>query len=131
MSAGPSSVRMARRIAAAIAVVIVFDALWVQAPFLVLLAAPFAITAWRYRQGHLISSIGVIACSSVYALIGVTYALSNGLHSPQEIGQPREVISVGDFAFVYVGSPLAVWLVLHVGASMVRRPAAAASTAAA
>ncbi|MEX2293526.1 MAG: hypothetical protein WD691_07020 [Acidimicrobiales bacterium] len=117
-----SGANRTRRIAGAIAVVVVVDALWVQAPFLVVLALPFAMVAWRYRGEHAASGAAVMLLCTAYAAIGVSYALTNGLHGPVETGQLREVISVGDFVFVYFGTPLAVWLGVRVGTSMVRRP---------
>jgi hypothetical protein len=110
-----------RRIAAAIAACVALDVLWVRAPFLIIVAVPFAVVAWRYRGQHVVSAVGVIAVSALYAFLGISYAMSNGLH-PAEPHEAAHLISVGDFAFVYIGTPLAVALaVLAVRTGLLRR----------
>jgi hypothetical protein len=103
-----------RRLAGAIAAIVVFDAVWVRAPFLAFIAMPFVITAWRYREGRMATRIALGLWCALYVLIGVTFALSNGLHAPAEPNVPQETISVGDFVFVYLGTPIAAWLLARV-----------------
>jgi hypothetical protein len=109
-----------RRIAAAIAAVVVLDVLWVRAPFLIIAAVPFAVAALAYRAKHVVSGVALIAFCALYALLGISYALNNGLH-PAEPGEAAELITVGDFAFVYIGTPLAVWLAVHTARTGLRR----------
>jgi hypothetical protein len=90
--------------------VVVFDTIWVRAPFLGLMALPFLIAAWRYREGRLATRMALGLWCALYVLIGVTFALSNGLHAPAEANVPQETINPGDFAFVYLGTPIAAWL---------------------
>src|SRR4051812_3447464 len=67
-----------RALASAVAVTIIFDALWVRAPFLGILAVPFLVTAWRYREGRTPTRVALGLWCALYVLICVTYALSNG-----------------------------------------------------
>jgi predicted MFS family arabinose efflux permease len=61
---------------------------------------------------------------ALWVLLGVTYALSNGLHAPAEAGKAAETISIGDAIGVYVGAPLAAWLGIRlVVGRVVHRPA--------
>jgi hypothetical protein len=110
MSASATTTYTTRRLAAAIAGVVVFDALWVRAPFLVIMALPFAVVAWRYRGRTTAAEIALFAFCALYAVIGVMFILANGLHAPAEPNEAREVISAGDFVFAYVGTPLSIWL---------------------
>jgi hypothetical protein len=113
MSVNATAVRTTRRLAAAIAVVVVFDAVWVGAPFLVFMAVPFAVVAWRYRGRRVVSDVAVLVACAGYTVMGVTYMLTNGFDAPEEAGQAREAIGAGDFAAVYIGTPLAVWLAVR------------------
>lgn len=56
----------------------------------------------------------------LYVAIGLTYALSNGLH-PAEPGRAAETINPGDFAFAYLGTPIAAWLGARLAATAIRR----------
>jgi hypothetical protein len=99
-----------RALAAAVAAVVILDVIWVRAPFLGFIALPFVIAAWRYREGRAATHIALGLWCALYVLIGVTFALSNGLQGPAEPNLPRETINPGDFAFVYLGTPVAAWL---------------------
>jgi hypothetical protein len=104
-----------RRLAGALGAIVVVDALWVRAPFLVMMAVPFIVAACFIRRAGRVSALALASWCAVYVAIGVSFALSNGLHAPLESGSTasREVISAGDFAFVYIGTPLAAWLAVH------------------
>ena len=110
--------RRSRQLAAAIAAAVLIDVLWVRAPFLALLAVPFAIIAWRYRGGAA-GSVAVALVCGLYIAVGVSYMLSNGLHYA-EPGEPSAWITPGDFVFVYIGTPLAVWLAVRAVGRLVR-----------
>lgn len=109
-----------RLIAAAIGVVVVFDVAWVRAPFLLMLAVPFLVAAWRYRGEHPASKVALVAVCVLYVAAGVAYAINNGLRGPTEPGEASKFINPGDFAMVYIGTPLAAWLVVRLIASMRR-----------
>jgi hypothetical protein len=119
-----------RQLAAALAGIVVFDAIWVRAPFLTIFGIPFLVAAWRYREGRLPTRIALGLWCALYVLVGVTFALSNGLQAPAEPNLPRETISPGDFAFAYFGTPLAAWLAVRLAFGKRRQrvsgPAAAA-----
>ena len=110
-----------RLIAAGIGAVVVLDVLWVRAPFLILLGVPFMIAAWRYRGRHAVSKIALAVFSLLYVAVGVSYAVSNGLNAPAEPGEAASTINPGDFAVVYIGTPLAMWLGVRVVGSALRR----------
>lgn len=121
LSTTDTSVR-SRQLAAAIAAAVLIDVLWVRAPFLGVLAIPFALIAWRYRGGAAGSVAAALMCG-LYIVIGVSYMLSNGLHYA-EPGEPSAWISPGDFVFVYIGTPLAAWLAARAVRRLVKgRPA--------
>ncbi len=110
MSLSPTTIRTTRRLSAAVAAGVVFDAVWVGAPFLVVMALPFAVVAWRYRGRTIAANVALTAFCALYVLVGVLFMLANGFNAPTEANQPTETISAGDFVFVYVGTPLALWL---------------------
>jgi hypothetical protein len=110
-----------RGLAAAVASAVVFDAVWVRAPFLAVIAVPFVITAWRYREGRLSTRVAFGLWCALYVLIGVTFALSNGLHAPTEPNTTQETINAGDFVFVYLGTPIAAWLLVRLASRSDRR----------
>jgi hypothetical protein len=90
-------IEVVRVLSGVIAAVVVVDALSVGAPGLALMAVPFAIIAARYTHGSAIGSAVVVVFCALYAVLGINYAVSNGLDAP-----------IGDLLFAYVGSPLAV-----------------------
>jgi hypothetical protein len=122
--------RRTRAIAAAIGAVVVFDVAWVRAPFLLILGVPFLVAAWRYRGKHTVTTVALVVSCLLYVAIGVSYALSNGLHGPAEPGEATSVINPGDFAAIYVGTPLAAWLAVTLAAGSVRRRGAVAEAVA-
>lgn len=108
-------------IAAAAGAVVVFDVAWVRAPFLLFLGLPFIVTAWRYRNRHATTNIVLTICCLLFVAVGVSFASSNGLHAPAEPGDTvRSTINPGDFAAVYIGTPLAAWLAVRAGTSLLR-----------
>ena len=127
---GKATVAGTRAIAAAIGAVVVLDVVWVRAPFLLILGLPFIATAWRYRGRHLAANVGLILWCLVYVAVGVSFALSNGLQAPAEPGDvTRSAINVGDFAAVYIGTPLAGWLGVRAAKSLLRHGRAASAVA--
>jgi hypothetical protein len=116
-----TTVRTTRLVAAAIALAVVIDVAWVRAPFLIILAVPFAVIAWRYRDRSVAGNVAVFAASVLYALLGITYIAANGLHAPAEPGRAAETIGVGDFVFAYIGTPLAIWLGARAGRALLGR----------
>lgn len=121
MSLSPTNITTTRRLAAAIAAAVAFDVAWVRAPFLIILAVPFAVIAWRYRGRTIAASIAVFAFSALFVAIGVAFILTNGLHAPAEPHQARETINAGDFVFAYIGTPLAAWLGVRAVRSLLQR----------
>jgi hypothetical protein len=120
VSVTASPVHRTRLVAGAIAAFVLFDTIWVRAPFLAFLAVPFAVAAGRFRDEHRITNIALLAWSGFYVALGVMFAVTNGLHAPAEVGQAREAINPGDFAFAYLGTPAAAWLALRLGRSALR-----------
>ncbi|MEY2433184.1 MAG: hypothetical protein QOC92_2909 [Acidimicrobiaceae bacterium] len=110
-----------RTLAATVAAMIIFDTIWVRAPFLAILALPFIITAWRYRDGRTSTRIALGLWCALYVLIAVTYAIGNGMNSPKEPNQATETISVGDFVGVYLAGLVAAWLGVQVFSGLRRR----------
>lgn len=90
-----------RGIAAALAAIVVVDAVSVGAPGLALLAVPFAIAAWRFRAGTWWGTTLLGLWSALYVLIGANYAIANGVDA-----------GWGDLLFAYVGTPLALALLV-------------------
>jgi hypothetical protein len=113
-------VQKTRALCAVLAAIVVFDAVWVRAPFLAQFALPFAVGAWRYRGGRVGAAV-LILFSALYVIVGVAFAASNGLHAPAEPGEATKTISPGDFAFAYIGTPVAAWLAVRF-AGHLRRP---------
>jgi hypothetical protein len=100
-----------RLIAAGVGAVVVFDVIWVRAPFLLTLGIPFVVASLRYRDRHATTRALLVAFCLLYVVLGVSFAASNGLRAPAEPGEvARSTINPGDFAFVYIGTPLAAWL---------------------
>ena len=122
------SVRTIRQLAAVIAALVAFDVIWVKAPFLAFLGIPFVLVAWRYREGRTVTNVAIVGWCVLYTLIGISFALNNGLH-PAEPNELPRLINPGDFAEVYIGTPLAVWLATTVArrAAHRRRVAQAAA----
>ena len=118
LSTSDTNGRRSRQLAAAVAIAVLIDVLWVRAPFLAVLAVPFAIIAWRYRGG-VVGSVALALFSGVFIAIGVSWMLANGLHYA-EPGEPSEWINPGDFVMVYIGTPLAAWLAVRAVGSLVR-----------
>ena len=114
-------VNKTRAIAAAIVAVVVFDAAIVQAPFLAFLGVPFLVAALFYRGRHVVTSAVLVLFCLLYVVIGVNYAIANGLQNPAEPGEPRETINIGDFVGVYGGTALAIWLGVRVVMSLAGR----------
>jgi hypothetical protein len=127
----PNTIRRSRQLAAALTLFVAFDVAWVRAPFLALLAVPFALTAWRLRSARLSTRVALIAWCALYSLVGVVFALTNGLHAPTEPNKATETISPGDFVNVYFGTPVAVALAVVLIAGSIRARSATASPAAA
>ena len=117
----PAGLTRTRLIAAAIGAVVVLDVLWVRAPFLILLGVPFMVAAWRYRGRHAVSNVALAVFCILYAVVGVSYAVNNGLNAPAEPGQTASTINPGDFAAVYIGTPLAMLLGARIVGSVLRR----------
>ena len=124
-----STIRRTRQLAGAVALAVAVDVAWVKAPFLVIMAVPFALTAWRLRSARVPTRIAIVLFSALYALIGASYALSNGIHDGAGHNSSA-LINPGDFVGVYVGSAFAVWLAVHVVAHSLRRRAIVASATA-
>lgn len=114
-----------RQLAGAAGAAIVFDAAVVHAPFLVIAAVPFLVAAWRYRGRHTAATLALAVWCALWVLVGVTYALSNGLHAPTEPNQATETIGIGDVIGVFVGAPLAAWLGVRLVVGRVRHRVAA------
>ena len=116
-----SDVTQERRLGAAIAALVAFDAAFVHAPFLAIFAVPFAIVAWRYRGRHRAATIAALLWCVLWVIVGVSFMLNNGLHAPREAGKPSETIGIGDFLSVYVGTPLTAWLAVRLATRRLRR----------
>lgn len=111
-----------RLIAAAIGAVVVFDVVWVRAPFLLGLGLPFLVAAWRYRDGHRTTNVALALFCLLYVAVGLSFAASNGLHAPAEPDDvTRSTINPGDFAAIYIGTPLAAWLAVRLGGALRHR----------
>ena len=107
-------------LSAAIAAVVLFDVAWVRAPFLAFVAIPFAVAAWRYRKGHPVSTVALVLWSLLYVAIGLSFAVHNGLHE-HEPGEAVKWINAGDFAFAYIGTPIAALIAGGLIGRLVRR----------
>jgi hypothetical protein len=107
------SIQRMRQLALAVTAVVVFDMVWVRAPFGAIIALPFAITAWRLRTARIPTRLALIAACALYVAIGVSYAMSNGIHDGAG-HNASALINPGDFAFAYLGTPLAALLALQV-----------------
>jgi len=118
-----SAIAQTRTLFALLAAIVAFDAIVVRAPFLALIAVPFAVAAWRYRRPRPAGTLTLLLFCAVYVAIGVVFAASNGLHAPLEPGStgPRPMINPGDFAFVYLGTPIALWLAVRLLRGLVER----------
>jgi hypothetical protein len=95
----PSSVTplvVLRGLCAAIAAIVVVDAIAVGAPGLALLAVPFLIAAAALRRESTIPMVALTVLAAVYVLIGVNYAVANGFDAEW-----------GDLLFAYGGTPVA------------------------
>ena len=106
------SLRQVRTLCAALAAIVVFDAAWVQAPGLALLAVPYLVGAWRVRRGTTIGMAVLMVFAVLYVVIGVNYIAANGID-----------VNPGDFVFAFVGTPIAIALTVLAALSM-KRPVA-------
>ncbi|HEX2039633.1 MAG TPA: hypothetical protein VHF47_07870 [Acidimicrobiales bacterium] len=106
------SLRQVRILCAALAAIVVFDALWVRAPGLALFAVPFLVGARRARRGTTLGMAALMAFAVLYVVVGVNYIVANGID-----------VNPGDFAFAFVGTPVAVLLAVRAASSM-KRPVA-------
>ena len=124
MSALESIARLprARVLATAIAAVVVFDVVMVQAPFLLFVGLPFMVAAWRYRGKHATTTVVLVFFCVLYLAVGIAFIAANGLHAPHEANRASDPgIGAGDFAFAYIGTPLAAWLGTHLVRTLARR----------
>ncbi|MDQ3757299.1 MAG: hypothetical protein M3394_05585 [Actinomycetota bacterium] len=103
------SLGQVRTLCAALAAIVVFDAAWVQAPGLAMMAVPFLVAALRVRRGTTVGMAVLMVFAVLYAVVGVNYAIANGIS-----------VNPGDFAFAYVGTPVAVALAVLTALSMKR-----------
>ena len=86
-----------RALCAAVGVIVVVDALAVQAPGLALLAVPFLAAGLALRQAGRASSAAIAVLSALFVAIGLSFAASNGFDA-----------GWGDLLFAYAGTPLAL-----------------------
>ena len=90
-------VTLVRMLCAALAAVVVIDAVSVGAPGLGLLAVPFVLGAVLFRHGSMAATVALSMSALLYAVLGVNYAIGAGFDAPW-----------GDLLFAYAGTPLAV-----------------------
>lgn len=110
-SSDAAQITRVRQLSGAVAIAVLVDVAWVRAPFLAFLAVPFAVAAWRYRRGRAVTTVALTLWCALYTLIGVIYAINNGLHDPQGPGETvTHWINPGDFVAIYIGTPIAIWL---------------------
>lgn len=114
-----NTIRRTRQLAGLVALAVIFDVIWVKAPFLVVFAVPFALAAWRLRTGRIWTRIALIAWSALYVALGVVFIVNNGIHDGAG-DNPDGWINPGDFVFAYVGTPLAALLAYQLIAGWVR-----------
>jgi hypothetical protein len=93
-------VTLIRSLCAALAAVIVIDAVSVGAPGLGVVALPFVAGAVFFRHGKMPATILLAACGLGFAAIGIAYAASNGLDA-----------GWGDLLFAYLGTPIALAII--------------------
>jgi hypothetical protein len=86
-----------RALCTAVGVIVVVDALAVQAPGLALLAVPFLAAAVALRHGGRASSAALTVLCALFVAIGISFAASNGFDA-----------GWGDLLFAYAGTPLAL-----------------------
>ena len=91
-----------RALSAAIASIVVVDAIVVGAPFLAIVAVPFVVGAVALRHDGGLAEGALAAWSVLYVVVGVNYAVANGFDAPW-----------ADLLFAYVGTPLAAAIVVH------------------
>lgn len=86
-----------RGLCAAIAAIVVVDAIAVGAPGLALLAVPFLIGAAALRRESTVPMVALAVVSALYVVLGVNYAVANGFDAEW-----------GDLLFAYGGTPVAL-----------------------
>jgi hypothetical protein len=86
-----------RALCVAVGVIVVVDALAVQAPGLALLAVPFLAAGLALRRAGRASSAALSVLAALYVAIGISFAASNGFDA-----------GWGDLLFAYAGTPLAL-----------------------
>ncbi len=86
-----------RGLCAAIAAIVIVDAISVGAPGLALLAVPFLIGAAALRRGSTVPMVALAVLSALYVVLGVNYAVANGFDAEW-----------GDLLFAYGGTPIAL-----------------------
>lgn len=87
---------LVRILAAGVATIVFIDAASVRAPGLALLGVPFLVAAICFKRAAGWGSALLLAWCCLYVLLGVNYAVGNGVDAPW-----------GDLLFAYVGTPLA------------------------
>jgi hypothetical protein len=93
-------VTLIRSLCAALAAVVVVDAISVGAPGLGLLAVPYIAGAVFFREGKTVGTIALGLFAALFAVLGVNYAASNGFDA-----------GWGDLLFAYVGTAIAVAII--------------------
>lgn len=86
-----------RGLCAAIAAIVIVDAISVGAPGLALLAVPFLIGAAALRRESSVPMVALAVVCALYVVLGVNYAVANGFDAEW-----------GDLLFAYGGTPVAL-----------------------
>ena len=95
--------------AAAVAAIVVVDAISVGAPNLAILAVPFAVIAIGLRKGHLVSLLLVLLWAALYVVLALNYAVAHRFDAP-----------AGDLLFAYVGGSAAAVMLVTTAAHLPR-----------
>jgi hypothetical protein len=90
-----------RGLCAAVAAVAALGALSVGAFGLMFVAMPFIVAAGLFRSGNMEARIAIAVCALVAAIIGINSAAADGFHA-----------GWGDLLFAYLGTPLAIAIVV-------------------
>ena len=99
-----------RALCAGLGVIVIIDALSVQAPGLALLGLPFLLAGAALREGGRLPMAALALVSGLFVAIGVMFAVSNGFDA-----------GWGDLLFAYAGTPVAVAIGLLAATRMLRR----------
>jgi hypothetical protein len=86
-----------RGLCAAIAAIVIVDAISVGAPGLALLAIPFLLGAAALRRESVVPMVALALLSALCVVLGVNYAVANGFDAEW-----------GDLLFAYGGTPIAL-----------------------